>query len=185
MVESSPYFEYVPQQRVPLLFKFSCVAFNFSPVCLCCLHQNLLSAYVPCGRTQSIIQMKEITRKIVICNIMKKTTDVWYYAIHLLCRTSYDTVVLCIMSGQTHQCFSFCVLNPRPAWRCSHGGTSSCACQAYIRWLRHTPVPPWPARQTHTHTRHSGLLWCYIVYRHQNTITISWLNMVQSSIPLL
>ncbi len=53
--------------------------------------------------------------------------------------------------SRSHRCFSFCVSSPRPAWRCSHDGTSSCACQAYKRWLRHTPAPPWPVTDTHTH----------------------------------
>lgn len=58
---------------------------------------------------------------------------------------------------RSHQCFSFCVSSPRPAWRCSHVGTSSCACQAYIRWLRRTPAPPWPVttnkRRNKTHNK--------------------------------
>lgn len=47
----------------------------------------------------------------------------------------------------SHRCFSFCVLSPRPAWRCILGETFFCACQAYILWLPHTPVPPWPASE--------------------------------------
>lgn len=57
--------------------------------------------------------------------------------------------------SRSHRCFSFCVSSPRPAWQCSHDGTSSCACRAYKQWLRHTPAPPWPGTQTHNIDRSS------------------------------
>lgn len=62
----------------------------------------------------------------------------------------YNPMVLYIVRTKTYRCFSFCVLNPQPAWQCSHVETSSCACQAYIRWLRHTPAPPWPAMHSNS-----------------------------------
>ena len=88
-----------------------------------------------------------------------------------------------IMTGQTlladsvrymkeswaHRCFSFCVSSPRPAWQCSHDGTSSCACQAYKLWLRHTPAPPWPVTDTHTHTHTHllGVFWGWLLKASQ------------------
>lgn len=66
---------------------------------------------------------------------------------HGLCSNLQNS--LSVYSAQdkdvSHRYFSFCVLSPRPAWRCILGETFFCACQAYILWLRHTPVPPWPA----------------------------------------
>ena len=71
--------------------------------------------------------------------------------------------------SRAHRCFSFCVSNPRPAWQCSHDGTSSCACQAYKLWLRHTPAPPWPVTDTHTHLL--GVFWRWLLKASQQFLS--------------
>lgn len=80
---------------------------------------------------------------------------------------SFADSVRYMKESWAHRCFSFCVSSPRPAWQCSHDGTSSCACQAYKLWLRHTPAPPWPVTDTHTHTHLLGVFWGWLLKASQ------------------